>query len=42
MAYVEFVDAEARPAAEGPAPDAKKTLKQRIHERRKELAKRRR
>jgi large subunit ribosomal protein L17 len=37
MAYIEFVD-EA-PKAEGGAPAKRKTLKQRLHERRKELAK---
>lgn len=37
MAYIEFVD--PRPAAEGPAPAKPRTMKQRLHERRKEMAK---
>lgn len=40
MAYIEFVD--AAPVVEGEAPAQKKTLKQRLHERRKEMAKARR
>lgn len=39
MAYIEFVD--PRPAVEGEEP-AKKTMKQRLHEKRKEMAKARR
>ena len=37
MAYIEFVD--AAPRAEGEAPKKPRTLKQRLHERRKEMAK---
>lgn len=37
MAYIEFVD--PRPEGETPAEPKKKTLKQRLHERRKEMAK---
>ena len=37
MAYVEFVD--ARPESDTPAGTARKTMKQRLHERRKEMAK---
>lgn len=37
MAYVEFVD--PRPEGQNPAEPKKKTMKQRLHERRKEMAK---
>ena len=37
MAYIEFVD--PRPEGETPSEPKKKTLKQRLHERRKEMAK---
>jgi hypothetical protein len=38
MAWIEFVDAKPAPA-EGEVPPQKKTIKQRLHERRKEAAK---
>ena len=38
MAYIEFVDEASKGEAAG-APSGRKTLKQRLHERRKELAK---
>ena len=40
MAYIEFVD--ARPESDEAAPAPSKTLKQRLHERRKEMKKQRR